>query len=192
MQRARHGTPVRRGAEHDPGQSEARQERQSGLAWPFPDDLTNDFLEQSQFARTGTRAGFLRRPEPDWALLAREMKRPGVNLSVLWEEYRQVHPEGYGYSRFCELFRDFEQRLSPVMRQDHVAGDKGFVNYSGKKVLITDPKTGEVREAEIFVGVLGASSYTYAEASWSQSLPDWIGAHIRISACSNSMAACHG
>jgi transposase len=113
-------------------------------------------------------------------LLAREIKRPGVNLSVLWEEYRQVHPEGYGYSRFCELFRDFEQRLSPVMRQEHVAGDKGFVDYSGKKVPITDPKTGEVREAEIFVGVLGASNYTYAEASWSQSLSDWIGAHVRM------------
>ena len=173
-------------------QDNLKRAKNASLAWPLPDDLTNDFLEQSQFACTSTRAGFRRRPEPDWALLAREMKRPGVNLSVLWEEYRQVHPEGYGYSRFCELFRDFEQRLSPVMRQDHVAGDKGFVDYSGKKVLITDPKTGEVREAEIFVGVLGASSYTYAEASWSQSLPDWIGAHIRISACSNSMAACHG
>ena len=161
-------------------QDNLKRARDAGLAWPLPSDLTDDFLEQSLFARTGTKAGFRRRPEPDWALLAREMKRPGVNLSVLWEEYRQVHPEGYGYSRFCELFRDFEQRLSPVMRQDHVAGDKGFVDYSGKKVPITDPKTGEVREAEIFVGVLGASNYTYAEASWSQSLSDWIGAHVRM------------
>ena len=135
---------------------------------------------QSLFARTGTKAGFRQRPEPDWALPAREIKRLGVNLSVLWEEYRQVHPEGYGYSRFCELFRDLEQRPSPVMRQDHVAGDKGFGDYSGKKVPIANPKTGEVREAEIFVGVLGASSYTYAEASWSQSLSDWIGAHVRM------------
>ena len=161
-------------------QDNLKRARGAGLTWPLPDDLTNDFLEQSLFSRTGTKAGFRRRPEPDWALLAREMKRPGVNLSVLWEEYRQVHPEGYGYSRFCELFRDFEQRLSPVMRQDHVAGDKGFVDYSGKKMPIIDPKTGEIREAEIFVGVLGASNYTYAEASWSQSLSDWIGAHVRM------------
>lgn len=77
--------------------------RNAGLTWPLPDDLTNDFLEQPLFVRTGTKAGFRRRPEPDWALLAREMRRPGVNLSVLWEEYRQVHPEGYGYSRYVAV-----------------------------------------------------------------------------------------
>jgi transposase len=95
-------------------------------------------------------------------------------------EYRAGHPEGYGYSRFCDLFREFEGRLSPVMRQEHRAGDKVFVDYSGKKIGITDPTTGPVREAEIFVAVLGASNYTYAEASWSQALPDWIGAHVRM------------
>lgn len=90
------------------------------------------------------------------------MKRPGVSLTILWEEYAAVHPQGYGYSRFCELFRAFERRLSPTMRQTHVAGHKAFVDYSGKKVPIVDPLTGEVRLAEIFVGVLGASSLTYA------------------------------
>jgi transposase len=99
---------------------------------------------------------------------------------VLWEEYRDVHPDGYGYSRFCDLFREFERRLSPVMRQHHAAGDKVFVDYSGKKVPIVDPATGVLREAEIFVAVLGASSLTYAEATWSQALPDWIGAHVRL------------
>ena len=118
--------------------------------------------------------------EPDWAALARELKRPGVNLMVLWEEYRDAHPDGYGYSRFCDLFREFERRLSPVMRQHHVAGDKAFVDYSGKKVTIVDPATGEMREAEIFVAVLGASNFTYAEATWTQALPDWIGAHVRM------------
>ena len=118
--------------------------------------------------------------EPDWAWLARELKRPGVNLMVLWEEYRDAHPDGYGYSRFCDLFREFERRLSPVMRQHHAAGDKVFVDYSGKKVPIVDPVTGEVREAEIFVAVLGASNLTYAEATWTQTLPDWIGAHVRL------------
>ena len=118
--------------------------------------------------------------EPDWSVLVREFKRPGVNLLVLWEEYRAVHPEGYAYSRFCQLFREFERRLSPTMRQQHVAGHKAFVDYSGKLVPITDPVTGEVRTAEIFVAVLGASSLTYAEATWTQTLPDWIGAHVRM------------
>jgi transposase len=108
------------------------------------------------------------------------MERPGVNLLVLWEEYRALHPQGYAYSRFCQLFREFERRLSPTMRQQHVAGQKGFVDYSGKRVPIVDPLTGEVRTAEIFVAVLGASNLTYAEATWTQTLPDWIGSHVRL------------
>src|SRR5690606_1548709 len=87
----------------------------------------------------------LRRQEPEWAELSIELKKPGVTLLILWEEYRSVHPDGYGYSRFCELFRGFEQRLSPTMRQEHAAGDKVFVDYSRKKVPIVDRKTGEAR-----------------------------------------------
>ena len=161
-------------------QDNLKRAKDAGLTWPLPADLTDDFLEKALFSDKGRKAGHRRHPEPDWALLARELKRPGVTLSVLWEEYRQVHPDGYGYSRFCELFRHFEQRLSPVMRQEHVAGDKAFVDYSGKKVPIADPKTGEIREAEIFVGVLGASNYTYAEATWTQQLSDWIASHVRM------------
>lgn len=103
--------------------------------------------------------------EPDWAVLVRELKRPGVNILVPWEEFRAIHPAGYAYSRFCELLREFERRLSPTMRQQHVAGHKAFVDYSGKLVPIIDPVTGEVSTAEIFVAVLGASSLTYAEAT---------------------------
>ncbi|WP_205587542.1 transposase [Rhizobium jaguaris] len=99
-----------------------------------------------------------RRHEPNCAELSIELKRPGVTLLILWEEYRVIHPDGYGYSHFCELFRGFEQRLSPSNRQEHAAGDKVFVDYSGKKVPIVDRKTGEIREAELFLGVLGASS----------------------------------
>jgi transposase len=121
----------------------------AGLAWPLAGDLTDAVLEQRLFAHAGVRRGFRRRREPDWASLACELKRPGVNLTVLWEEYRAVHPEGYGYSRFCDLFREFERRLSPTMRQDHPAGDKVFVDYSGKKIMIVDRQTGVVREAEI-------------------------------------------
>ena len=86
-------------------------------------------------------------------------------MMVLWEEYRTIQPGGYGDSRFCELFRGFERRLQPSMRQDHVAGDKVFVDYSGKKIAIVEPHNGEIREAEI-VAVLGASNFTYAEATW--------------------------
>jgi transposase len=152
----------------------------AGLNWPLAPELTDEALEQLLFPAPGCKPGARRYPEPDWASLVREMKRPGVNLSVLFEEYREVHPDGYGYSRFCELYRLFERRLSPTMRQTHVAGHKAFVDYSGKKVAIADPLTGEVRMAEIFVAVLGASSLTYAEATWTQSLPDWIGAHVRM------------
>ncbi|KAB1108635.1 IS21 family transposase [Neorhizobium galegae] len=151
-----------------------------GLSWPLPGELTDDALEHKLFSRNGVKRGTRRRTEPNWADLAVELKKPGVTLLILWEEYRGSHPDGYGYSRFCELFRGFEQRLSPTMRQEHAAGDKVFVDYSGKKIPIVDRKTGEIREAEIFVAVLGASSFTYAEATWTQTLPDWIGSHVRM------------
>ena len=124
-------------------------------------------------------------------MVARELKRPGVTLMTLWEEYRESEPEGYGYSRFCDLFRSFERHLSPVMRQHHVAGDKVFVDFSGKRLEVIDPTSGMVRPAEIFVGVLGASSYTYAEAVWTQTLPDWIGAHSRMFVFWRGAAAGH-
>jgi hypothetical protein len=161
-------------------QDNLRRAQASGIDWPVPAELTDDILEQRLFARGGTKAGLRRRSEPDWGTPARELKRAGVSLMVLWEEYRVTQPDGYGYSRFCDLFREFERRLSPVMRQHHVAGDKVFVDYSGKRIAIVDPGTGVVHDAEIFVGVLGASSYTYAEASFTQTLPDWIGAHVRM------------
>jgi transposase len=102
-------------------------------------------LEERLFARSGVKRGFRRLPEPDWARLAREMKRPGVNLTVLWDEYRAVLPDNYGYSRFCDLFRMFERRLSPTMRQSHAAGDKAFVDFSGKTLPIVDRRTRRSR-----------------------------------------------
>jgi transposase len=152
----------------------------AGIGWPLATDVTDEQLMARLFVNAGVRAGVRLHAEPDWPALVRELKRPGVNLMVLWDEYREVHPQGYAYSRFCQLFREFEQRLSPTMRQQHVAGDKAFVDYSGKRVPIADPATGEVHLAEIFVSVLGASNLTYAEATWTQTLPDWIGAHVRM------------
>ncbi len=152
----------------------------AGITWPLPAEVTDEELERRLFVNGGVRAGARHYVEPDWAAVTRELKRPGVTLMILWEEYRAVHPDGYAYSRYCQLFREFERRLSPSMRQHHVAGDKAFVDFSGKKIPITDPTTGVVREAEIFVAVLGASNLTYAEATWTQGLPGWIGAHVRM------------
>jgi transposase len=104
-----------------------------------------------------------------------------MTLSLIWEEYRAVHPDdGYGYSRFCELYRRWEGRLSPTMRQQHFAGERAFVDYAGDTLEVIDGTTGEVRAAQIFVGVLGSSNYTYVEATWTQSLPDWIASHVRM------------
>ena len=155
-----------------------RRARRAGLEWPLPDDLRDEALERLLFAPPRAVSPD-RRPLPDWPLLHRELKRPGVTLSLLWEEYRAVHPEGYGYSRFCELYRAWKGGLTPTMRQAHVAGEKLFVDYAGATMEVIDGLTGEVRAAQIFVAALGASSYTYAEATWTQALPDWIGSHTR-------------
>ena len=103
---------------------------------------------------------------PDWAVLHQELRRPGVTLMLLWEEYRAVHPEGFAYSWFCEHYRAWAGKLDVVMRQTHRAGEKLFVDYAGQTVEVIDRATGEVRSAQIFVAVLGASNYTYAEATW--------------------------
>jgi transposase len=132
------------------------------------------------FSDAGTKQGHRRQVEPDWASVHRELKRKHVTLSVLWDEYIERNPEGYRYSRFCELYRSWEGKLSVTMRQTHVGGDKLFVDYAGDTMpVIIDRLTGEVRQAQIFVAVMGASNFTYAEASWTQGLADWIGAHTR-------------
>lgn len=114
-------------------QDNLKRAEAAGLAWPLPAELNDAVLEERLFARAGVKRCFCRRAEPDWTALACELKRPGVNLMLLWQEYREVHREGYGYSRFCELFREFEARLSPVMRQDHAAGDKVFATIPTRR-----------------------------------------------------------
>src|SRR5216683_809421 len=116
--------------------------------------------------------------KPDWAVVHRELKRKHVTLSIVWEEYIAGEPGGYRYSRFCELYRAWEGRLSVTMRQSHAAGDKLFVDYGGDGVpVVIDRRSGERRAAQIFVAVLGASSFTYAQATWTQGLADWISGH---------------
>ena len=116
---------------------------------------------------------------PDWAWVHRELRRPDVTLALLWEEYRAGAPDGFGYSWFCDLYRAWAGRLKPTMRQVHVAGEKMFVDFAGRTAEVVDANTGEIVPVQIFVAVLGASSFTYAEAVWSQKLPDWIAAHVR-------------
>ncbi len=139
----------RLGAARSTIQDNLKRAAAAGLAWPLAEGVTDDALERQLFGRAGVAQGQRRRVEPDWAALARELKRPGVTMTILWEEYREAYPEGYGYSRFCDLLRGFERRLTPVMRQHHVAGEKAFVDYSGKRIGIVDPSTGEIREADI-------------------------------------------
>jgi transposase len=151
--------------------------RRAGIAWPLPDDLEEEALEARLFPPPTITKD--QRPLPDWPSVHRELKRPGVTLQLLWEEHRGRHPQGYGYSRFCELYRAWSKRLSPTMRQTHVAGERLFVDYAGTRLQVFDAATGEVLAVELFVAALGASSYTFAEATWTQALPDWIGSHTR-------------
>ena len=155
-----------------------RRAERAGVTWPLRDDLDDEALERLVFV-TAQAARAPHKPPPDWPAIHRELCRPNVTLRLLWEEYRAVHRQGYGYSRFCELYRRWKGRLSATMRQTHVAGQKMLVDYAGATLGVIDPTSGELREAQLFVAVLGASSYTYAEATWTQSLPDWIGSHVR-------------
>jgi transposase len=157
-----------------------RRFQAAGLSWPLPDEMTDAALEARLFPEAGTRQGHRRQTEPDWPGIHRELKRKHVTLSILWDEYIARDPEGYRYSRFCELYRSWEGKLSVTMRQTHVGGDKLFVDYAGDTVpVIIDRLTGELRQAQIFVAVMGASSFTYVEATWTQTLGDWISAHTR-------------
>jgi transposase len=154
--------------------------RAAGLIWPLSEEMTDTALEARLFAAAGIKQGHRRQAEPDWAEIHRELKRKHVTLSLLWDEYIERNPEGYRYSRFCELYRNWEGKLSVTMRQTHVGGDKLFVDYAGDTVsVIVDRLTGETRQAQIFVAVLGASNFTYAEATWTQGLSDWIAGHTR-------------
>jgi len=153
---------------------------EAGLAWPLPLDQTDAALEVRLYGPAGSKRGQRRRFEPDWAALNRELKRKHVTLQILWDEYIESHPDGYRYSRFCDLYRGWEARLPVTMRQTHLGGDKLFVDYAGDTVpVIVDRRSGEVRRAHIFVAVMGGSSLSFACASWTETLPDWIDAHVQ-------------
>ena len=149
----------------------------AGLSWPLPDDISDEELERRLYAAPGQLSRD--KQVPDWTNVHKELKRKGVTLALLWHEYKEKNPQGYQYSWFCHEYAKWSGKIDLVMRQEHRAGEKLFVDYAGQSVEIIDRMTGEVKQAQIFVAVLGASNYTYAEATWSQSLPDWIGSHVR-------------
>ena len=153
--------------------------RRAGLTWPLPETLTDDDLELLLFPAAPSVPDH-ERPVPDWSVVDRELRRPGVTRALLWEEYRAAHPLGFGYAWFCEHYEAWKGRVRPSMRQTHVAGEKVFVDFAGDTADLVDAKTGEVRAVKLFVAALGASNYTYAEAVASEGLEDWIGAHVRM------------
>jgi len=153
-----------------------KRAEKAGLSWPLPEGIDDVELERRLFKDVNQA---LQVPHPDWLVVHQELKKKGVTLMLLWEEYREVYPHGYQYSRFCELYRAFKSKLHPTMRQNHKAGEKLFVDFSGLMIPWVDKETGEIYKAEVFVAVLGASNYTYVEACESQSLPCWIEAHVR-------------
>lgn len=153
--------------------------RAAGVGWPIPQELEDDEKLEERIFGPKWR-GDVSREALDVALIHEELRRPGVTLSLLWQEYLAANPRGYRYSQFCEHYRRYRERLSPVMRQVHTAGEKVFVDFAGKKPSVTDARTGEVRAVELFVGALGASSYVFSEAVERQDLTNWIGVNVRM------------
>jgi len=152
--------------------------QQAALSWPLPQDIDDNQLEQLLYPQLPALPAH-ERPLPDWSYIHQQLRQKSVTLMLLWQEYKKIHPQGYQYSQFCHRYRQWAAKIDPVMRQEHRAGEKLFVDYAGQTIPVYDLHSNQMREAQIFVAVLGASNYTYAEATWTQSLPDWIGSHSR-------------
>ena len=151
----------------------------AGLGWPIPEELGERELGRLLFP-TQVVTGQRRFVEPDYLALSEELKGKGVTKQLLWQEYRQQHPDdGYSYAQFCHRFLEWQGCQKRSMRQIHRAGEKLFVDYCGPTMPVANPDTGEIRAAQIFVAVLGASNYTFACASWSQKQVDWLNAHVK-------------
>ncbi len=149
------------------------------LSWPLPCHLDDTGLESLLYPPRNC-SPTVSRPQPDWNSLHKELiTHKNLTLMLLWQEYKERDPEGYQYSQYCELFRQSRKKLDLSMRQEHRAGEKMFVDYCGQTLPIIDPATGEIKDAQVFVSVMGASNYTFAEATWSQTLADWTGSHVR-------------
>ncbi len=146
------------------------------LTWPLPDELDDEALARLLFPNENQPVR--KRPEPDFALVHLELKKKHVTKMLLWQEYREQHPDGYQYSQFCEHYARWSDALSVTMRQTHRAGEKMFVDFSGDGIDIINPLTGECKTAKLFVAVLGASNLTYVEPALNEDLPTWIACHV--------------
>lgn len=152
-----------------------------GLGWPLPDTLSDHELEALFYPQATEPASESRYAPPDCQTIHTELMTPNVTLQLLWEEYREQYGErAYSRSQFGDIYRRWRKQQKRSMRQHHRAGEKCFVDYCGDTLPIVDPQSGEIRDCQIFVGVLGASNYTYAEATLSQTLPDWLMSHARM------------
>jgi transposase len=150
------------------------------FSWPLSPDLSNEALEALLFPPTPLPVVVSDKNLPNFSWIHEELRRhKHVTLQLLWNEYKETNPEGLQYSWFCESYRRWARKLDVVLRQEYRAGDKMFVDHAGQTVPIVNPQTGEVHQAVIFVAVLGASNYTYAEATWKKDLAAWIGSHTR-------------
>jgi transposase len=150
----------------------------AGVSWPLPEDLDDEGLWTLLFPTPEAKT---LRPVPDWAEVHKELRsrRHHVTLRLLWIEWKAAHPEGWGYTQYCEHYRRWLATKDVVMRLSYAPGERMFVDFSGDKAQWCDAETGEVHEAEVFVAVLGCSGMLYAEATRSQDLASWVGAHIR-------------
>jgi len=152
--------------------------RRAGLVWPLVEERTEDELYKLLFPEV-KKPQRVERPVPDWEAVQRELSRQGVTLNLLWQEYREKHPDGYGRSQFCEHYQRWNQSHATSMRMPHKAGEVLEVDYAGMTLPITNPETGEVSQVVVFVATLPASSYIYAEVQPSQELQHWLAGHVR-------------
>jgi transposase len=152
----------------------------AGIGWPLPEGLGEEDLEAKLFGNPSVPAMVVRqRPQPDWNAIHQQLQQHRhLTLQLVWEEYRQGNPEGYRYSWFCERYQHWRRHLDVVLRQEHKAGEKMFVDWAGPTIPVYDATSGQAWPASLFVSVLGASSYTYVEATRDQQLEAWIQAHI--------------
>ena len=151
----------------------------AGIGWPVPEDMDQKALIKAMFPdqQATRKSGFI---APEWPTAQIELRRKGVTKQLLWEEYCQAHPHNaYSYSQYCHHYQVWLSRQRRSMRQVHKAGEKTFIDYAGPTVPIINPETGEIRDAAIFIAVLGASNFSFAEATWGQSLCDWLESHVR-------------
>jgi transposase len=164
----------------------------AGICWPLPEVLDDRALERRLYppARVKPEQYLRNRPDPDMPHIHKELRNKHVTLQLLWQEYKDIHPDGLQYSAFCDRYRRWAQKLSVTLRNEYKAGDKLFIDYAGPTIPIVDAVTGEAKPAHLFVAVLGASNYTFVEAVFSQDLASWIGSHVRTFAFMGGVPAC--